>query len=298
MKLDACDRAVVGILVGKYELSDSTQRARLRELEAAGLITYKVNRYAWWEKSKTNVRKSYTVTRSLYGLFTYNDTEYRTVKSDYYEFCDHYVVDVAVTEKGEKFLTDLPTADHAQELKELGLGMDSEDPSEYIWNQQDLSEEWPIIDNPFIEKKEAPQIVQSKDKEPEPKPQPIEPENVTRIDSLQYQAFMRLDLTKYKYVYFKAFDIRATKVHEIQTYTDTKSGAPKCKAELILTLKHVTDPGRIYYGAQEGSYYFQPIELDYYIDKGWVLDAEPLMDDIQQLCEQQRAEYSQNGTKR
>jgi hypothetical protein len=57
MKLDACDRGVVWIQIGKYEESDSTKRARLRELAAAGLITYKVTRYAWWEKAKPKKRR-------------------------------------------------------------------------------------------------------------------------------------------------------------------------------------------------------------------------------------------------
>ena len=278
MKLDACDRSVVWIRVGKYEVSDSTERARLRELAAAGLITYKVTRYAWWEKSKTNERKAVTVTKSLYGIWSYKDTEYRTVKADNYEFCDHYVVDIALTEKGKKLLTDLPEANHIQD-KEVQMDSDLEDPAEYIWNQKDLSEVWPEIENPFIEKKDSsPKSVATKDTQQNREVKSVEPEKVTRIDSLQYQAYMRLDLTKYKGLYFKAYDIKAAKVRYIQIYEE--SGFPKCKAELILILKNVTDAGRIYYGASEGVKFFTTINLDFYVDKGWILDAEPLNDYI------------------
>ena len=288
MKLDAHDRSVVWIQVGKYEVSDSTERARLRELAAAGLITYNVTRYAWWEKSKTNERKAVTVTKSLYGIWTYKDTEYRTVKADNYEFCDHYVVDIALTEKGKKLLTDLPEADHIQD-KEVQMDCDLEDPAEYIWNQMDLSEVWPRIENPFIEKKESTPPSNTtksaqqggsttKGTQQGGAVKSAEPEKVTRIDSLQYQAYMRLDLTKYEALYFKAYDIKAAKVRNIQIYED--SGFPKCKAELILVLKNVTDAGRIYYGASEGVKFFRTVNFDYYLDKGWILEAEPLMDFI------------------
>lgn len=278
MNLDACDRSVVWIRVGKYEVSDSTERARLRELAAAGLVTYNVTRYAWWEKSKTNEKKAFTVTKSLYGIWTYKDTEYRTVKADNYEFCDHYVVDIALTEIGKKLLTDLPEVDHIQD-KEVQMDTDLEDPAEYVWNQKDLSEVWPEIENPFIEKKESsPKSSAINNTQQEQKVKSVEPEKVTRIDSLQYQAFMQLDLNNYKGLFFKAYDIKAAKVRDIQIYEE--SGFPKCKAELILVLKNVTDAGRIYYGASEGVKFFTPIKLDFYVDKGWVLDAEPLMNYI------------------
>lgn len=279
MKLDACDRSVVWIRVGKYEVSDSTERVRLRELAAAGLVTYKVTRYAWWEKSKTNERRAVTVTKSLYGIWSYKDTEYRTVKADNYEFCDHYVVDIALTDKGKKLLTDPPEADHLQD-KEVQMDSDLEDPSEYVWNKTDLSEVWPKIENPFIEKKESStKSSVTNNTQKEQKTQSVEPEKVTRIDSLQYKAFMQLDLNKYKGLYFKAYDIKAAKVRDIQIYEE--SGFPKSKAELILILKNVTDAGRIYYGASEGVKFFTPINLDFYVDKGWILDAEPLMNHIE-----------------
>ena len=292
MKLDACDRSVVWLRVGKYEVSDSTERARLRELAAAGLVTYNVSRYAWWEKCKTNERKAVTVTKSLYGIFTYKDTEYRTVKADNYEFCDHYVVDIALTEKGKKFLTDPPEADHNQD-KEIQMDTDLEDPSGYIWNQKDLSEVWPEIENPFIEKKESsPKSITTNSTQQERGTKSVEPEKITRVDSLQYQAYMRLDLTKYKGLYLKAYDIKAAKVRNIQIYEE--SGAPRCKAELILILKNVTDAGRIYYGASEGVKFFRPINLDYYLDKGWVLEAEPLMTFIAEHFSDQQLPLSTN----
>ena len=243
-------------------------------MAAAGLITYKATRYAWWEKSKANERKAVTVTKSLFGYYTYKDTEYRTVKTDKYEFCDHYVVDIALTEKGKKLLTEYPDAVHNQD-KEVQYDTDLEDPSEYIWNKVDLSEVWPEIENPFIEKKkETPKSDESKVTTQEREVKPIEAEKITRIDSLQYQAFLQLDLSKNELVFLHAYDIKAKKMRFIQVFEE--SGAPKCRAELILVTKKVTDAGRIYYDVMEGEKYFKHITMNYFNDKGWILDSEPL----------------------
>ena len=286
LRLSKHNRSLAWIQEGKYELSDSTKRTRLRELEAAGLGTYDVARYAWWEKSIKDVRKAFTVKRSFYG-FTYNDTEYRTVKTDTYEFCDHYVVDFALTDKGKKLIVDDIEATPEKD-KYYQMESDLENPFKYIWRQMDLSEEWPEIDNPFIEKDELPTSIEpitpklEEEDDDEDEAKPVEPKEITRIDSLQYQAFMNLDLVHYKGLFLKAYDIKAIDVRDIRIYEE--SGFPKCKAELVLVIKNVTDAGRILYGASEGIYYFHPITLDYYVDKGWILDKEPLLDYIGELA--------------
>ena len=92
--------------VGTYECDSPGDRHTLRAFEAAGLVKYDVKRYAWWEKSKKSVKKAYKVTRG-YGWYTYTDTEYKWVKTDAYDFEDHYIVDIALTDKGKKLFVDV-----------------------------------------------------------------------------------------------------------------------------------------------------------------------------------------------
>ena len=74
---------------------------------------------------------------------------------------------------------------------------------------------------------------------------------------------------KYKYVYLFAYETKVDKVRNIQIYES--EGYPKCKAEVILISKKVTDVGRIFKQAQEGMKRMENVELDYYIDKGWIM---------------------------
>ena len=265
------DQRVASIRIGQYEANDA-ERAQLRKLAAAGLVTYKVTRYAWWEKSRVDVRKAVTVTKSLYNIWTYKDTEYRTVKSDNYEFCDHYVVDIALTKEGERLLIDRL---EAEEEEDKDLVEPEVDPSKYIWNQKDLSEYWPEIENPFIEKKASTVNVSSNQESGESSGKvgksgkSTEPEKVTRIDSLQYQAFYRLPL-ECQGVHLLAYNIQAVKARNIQIYEE--NGFPKCKAEVIYTTKNVTDAGRIFYEVENGMKDLETVDLDYFIDKGWILN--------------------------
>ena len=58
LKTNAMEQAYFPITVGTFEYNDDTQRYKLRQLEAADIITYDVERYAWWEKSRQSSRQS------------------------------------------------------------------------------------------------------------------------------------------------------------------------------------------------------------------------------------------------
>ena len=152
MNVENCDYGY--ITVGEYECNDDSDREELRMLEAAGLITYDVVRYAWWEKTLVNRKEPHNVDYyyTWSGAYAYTKTEYRTVKKTDYNFFDHYIVKVALTDKGEKYVVeDIP--DPVEDIDEDMVEKEV-DPSTYAWNQADLSEEWPYISNPFIVVKE------------------------------------------------------------------------------------------------------------------------------------------------
>ncbi len=107
------------LTVGSYECNDEATRLTLRKLKAAGLLDYKVERYAWWEKGSKRVREQYQVTRSN-GWWSYPQTEYRTVNKTTYDFEDHYFVDVALTRAGKSLVVDkVPTPKDEEEDEDM-----------------------------------------------------------------------------------------------------------------------------------------------------------------------------------
>lgn len=265
---EAANKLYAPIRTGIYECNDAASRLQLRKLAAAGIITYSVDRYCWWEKSKKNVKKAYTVTRGTW--YSYQTTEYKWVKTDAYDFCDHYVVSVALTKKGEKMAVDeLP---QPVEKEDKDMKQPIVDESKYAWNQADISENWPEVPNPFIEPTENAEkgsnqvenrLIVNKEKEKEAEPKRDE---ITRIDSLQFMAYSQLAFTETT-KYLKTASIRAYKARNIQI--NTSGGTPKAHAEVIIKTVEVTDAGRIMYNLENGICQLFPVDLDYYLDKGW-----------------------------
>jgi len=265
----------VTIPVGLFEMNESYSRLQLRQLQAAGLVNYKVSRYAWWEKSAYSYSKPYTVTRYYWG-YSYEDTEYRRVRGTKYDFLDHYVVDVSLTPKGEKLaLTSLP---EPKEIEDKDLIQPEIDKSKYKWNQVDLSENWPDIPNPFLTPEpEKEDVSHSRDDDSHSSHRSSsdrdrsesQSDNTERIDATIYNRYNALAFNE-GHVYMKAVSIKAVKARNIQI--STESGVPKAKAELILKTYGATDPGRIFNSSENGYKSVVPVTLTYYWDKGWVLD--------------------------
>lgn len=273
MENEARNEMFTEVAVGTYECNDPFMRESLAKLEVAGLIEYDVTRYAWWEKSKKSYRKAYTVTRG-YGWYSYTDTEYRTVRGTAYDFEDHYIVEVALTKKGEKLTVEelpepLPQVDEDLVSKEV-------DGSKYEWNQVDLSENWEYIENPFIEKKEpkapkesAPAETTKDPRKPKATPKVKNATDPTeRIDILQYEAYMAVE--EYKEVKFlKVGAISAVKARNIEI---TSSIGNRASVEVILETEDATDAGRILDGFEDGQKMSFSVTYKYFLDKGWVLD--------------------------
>ena len=271
----------IPIQLGSFECNSEDARLLYRQLDAAGLVSYKVNRYAWWEKYMKKEKKAFTVTRRAW-YYTYEDTEYRWVTAPAYDFCDHYIVDIALTEAGEKIYTQSKPEPNEEEDADLKSAVVDE--SLYVWNQRDLSEHWEYISNPFVEEKEK--NVQTSNKTENSKTNTTPKENeetpkIVRIDSLKYEVFNKLKLNSYS-GYFKAVDITAIKARNIQIVQI--DGVTTAMAEVIFTTKNTTDAGRIMYGIEDGRRWSSMAVFKYYLDKGWVLD-EKYFGDVNEMGE-------------
>ena len=277
MNVENCDYGY--ITVGEYECNDDSDREELRMLEAAGLITYDVVRYAWWEKTLVNRKEPHNVDYyyTWSGAYAYTKTEYRTVKKTDYNFFDHYIVKVALTDKGEKYVVeDIP--DPVEDIDEDMVEKEV-DPSTYAWNQADLSEEWPYISNPFIVVKEpadseassrsSSSSSSSRSSGSAGKP---EPEDKTeRIDSLQYKNYIAFseDATQ---VIVKCWDVECFKARNIQIIN--RDGVATATAEVLYRTKNCTDFGRILKNGENDRKYSENINFAFYQDKGWVTSEE------------------------
>lgn len=273
---DAESEVYTEVKVGTYESYSYSERQTLAQLEVAGIINYEVTRYAWWEKSLKSYRKAYKVTRG-YGWWSYEDTEYKTVKGTSYDFEDHYVVSVSLTKKGERLAV--------AELPEPAVVVDKDlvskeiNPDNYKWNKVDLSENWEDIPNPFLDPKEPEAPAPEEPKTPKAPKGPKDPESpkttnkteknpTVRIDSLKYEAYNNLVLES-EIKYLKAGEVKAIKARNIQILND--NGALTATAEVIYETTDATDAGRILIGYEDGQRNAKDAEFVYYYDKGWVL---------------------------
>ena len=49
---EGIDKYCEEMYIGKYECEDPEMRLKLRALDAAGILKYNVQRYAWWERAR------------------------------------------------------------------------------------------------------------------------------------------------------------------------------------------------------------------------------------------------------
>ena len=282
LKETAADIKTISIKVGTYECNDNSERELLRKLQAAELITYDVVRYAWWEKEVKNSKKSYTSYETYYGwYYSYRSpvTKSKWVKSVNYNFEDHYIVTVALTEKGQKIVdetTPEPVVDKDMEQPEINT-------EEYAWNVADLSEYWPEIENPFLVKEETKEVAdvvapkketprtQIKDERVEPK-EVEEGDKIERIKKEQYEKYRAFE-ESCTIVKLLACKFEAVKARNIRIFKDEK-GYTKATAEVIIEAEDVTDAGRIALGYENKVKTQKEVSLTYYCDKGWVIDKD------------------------
>jgi len=272
----ALDKQVSTIKIGTYECNDADERLSLRKMAAAGLITYQVDRYPWWEKSKATVRKAYEVEKYSYWYGYYTDTEYRTVLTDKYEFEDHYIVTIGLTNKGLKYvLSEYPKPEVTEDpdLKEPEI-----DASKYAWNKADLKEEWSEIKNPFITEQPVKESAKTKpstssdsddiDGEESSIDDEESDNKVERINAGTYSNYKARQLSSTDAIVLLG-TVKAIKARNIQLVE--QSGIKKAVSEIILSRCDVTDFGRILDEIENGEKSAINASLKYYLDKGWVI---------------------------
>lgn len=280
LKETAQQDSFVEVEVGEYEANSDYVRSRLRMLQAAGLVTYNVSRLPWWEKSVRTYRKAFPVTRYFYG-YEYTDEEYRWVSEDVYNFEDHYIVRVELTKKGQSLVVE--SAPEPVEKEDKDLKSPEVDPGKYAWNKVDLTENWKTIENPFI-KKEPSGTTETRTTETQttttttPRSnveEAVEEDPTERIEKSMYDAYKSFSPNSHT-VMLKGYRVKAVKARNIQV--NTSSGKPKATAEVIVSTVNTTDAARIYQGVEDGEKNLVEVSLDYYLDKGWVLDKDFLDD--------------------
>ena len=140
------DTATVNVMTGYYELNDQESRCMLKRLEAAGLITYNVERFAWWNSKKETKRVIDHYVERYYWFSYSKEPVYVTKKYTTYDFEQHFMVNVALTESGEALaLNHVPS----------GVAIEDKDMAEPEFdfsicpeNNVDCSESWPEIPHP------------------------------------------------------------------------------------------------------------------------------------------------------
>ena len=277
-KLEDCaentEYLAMPIPVGTFECNDASVRHLLRQLDEAGIIDYKVTRYAWWETGKKRVRVAYQVERQGYW-YSYYDTEYRWENQEFFDFQDHYIVNTKLTSKGKRL-----QVDSIPEPKIVDPELESKpiDHSKCSWNRKDLSENWPVIENPFLKKEPAkqsadslatpvventPEAVAVQETEAEPKD-----DGIKRQDEAQYKAYNEVK-ENVEMVILKANEYKAIVARNI--YITEKDGLKYAHAEVIYTTSDTNDAARILMGKEDDQREADDVKLVYYLDKGWVL---------------------------
>lgn len=264
------DQSYTKIPVGYFECDDESARIILAKLAAAGVITYEVERYAWWNK--------YLAAGNFWGNY-YGAKEYF--------FEEHFMVNVELTDEGKKMAVDTipqPQERIDEDMKQPEINL--EEFPEFNYER----EKWPEIPNPEApdERPEAP--AQEEQEVPEVSSEAYanlnnifdqKEKETPQIDENMREALLSLDVeTQTKYlaakekehttgVILKSSALKVADVRFIRTNIDQKTAT----AEVIVKTVDVTPAGRIIDGKYENTKLCAPVEFMYYDDKGWVLQS-------------------------
>jgi hypothetical protein len=202
------------------------------------------------------------------------------VNKTFYNFEDHYVVTAKLTKKGRKICVDeLP---EPIEQVDEDLEQPEINPEDYSWNREDLSESWPEIHNPFIERPAADDddevvIYEEEADYDDGEYEDVEEESdgIDRNDEEQFLKYHAVNIDQQS-LYIKAYELEAVKARNIQIYEE--DGITRARAEVIISTCDVTDAGRIMLECEDDMRSVIEVSLTYYLDKGWVLDDNVLSD--------------------
>ena len=145
------DSAVVSIQTGYYEQNDPDARLLLEKLEAAGIVDYEVERYAWWETKREKKTVTQTVTKYYYW-YSYPETVRTTKWVTSYDYNEHFLVNVNLTEAAQKYVLNAIPAPKTKEVEDRDFRQPIYYDSLYPENRiTSLSEDWPEVPHPLAE---------------------------------------------------------------------------------------------------------------------------------------------------
>ena len=275
------EQSFTTVQTGVYELNSPAARAQLMRLKAAGVVNYDVKRYAWWNK-----------TLSISNFYKYYETvgvQREKIGNTYYDFEEHFVVTVSLTDQARQYQVDSipqPKAKEDEDMKQPDISQVA---------QPELSvkteESWPYIPNPEAprtEGREVPQTVtidlaETEQEEPqahEPAMQQDEDYDLPQRMSLDIATSMAYEEAvkgfHQEQVILKSSKLAVKKARFLQVYDDPRTGVRSGSAEIIIEMSDVTDAGRVLEKKFNGIRFCSPVSLIYYTDKGWILQDRTL----------------------
>lgn len=265
---------------GYYEQNDENARLVLQKLAHAGVIDYKVERFAWFNKC-TDIR--YTVTKYIdyYCENTGEKVNVQKVMGNdtviYYDLEEHYMVNVQVKSKYKSMIVDakpVPAGD-----KDLAFPLYKETSEDTMQS----NEAWPAMESPKVpeapherkdikcaERKDVTEPAVTKKETPKKVKYPI----CKSIDPATEEAYKAAhELERRGTVTIFAYQVDAVKARNIQTFKK-EDGTLGARCEVILKSNKVTPQAHILMGhIIDGIPAKVDIKLTYYIDKGWTIDS-------------------------
>ena len=145
------DSAVVTVDTGYYELDAFNEREDLKKLEAAGIVTCDVERFAWWETVKEKKSVAHKVDHYDWWGGHYQTTTYSTKTVTNYEFNEHFMVKVALTDKVKKYALRQAPQPKLKNKEDKDFIQPIYHDSLYPENLLNYSENWPEIKHPLAD---------------------------------------------------------------------------------------------------------------------------------------------------
>lgn len=284
------DKQYVEIDTGYYEVSSKNERLVLEKLANAGVITYSVERFAWWTECMTIKYDAVVKIEDTYYEGENDVLSSREIKGrdtvPEYSYEEHFMVDVRITDKYKKMIKDTAVVDDV----DPDLVLPKYNPKDWAYDTLELSENWPVIAEPKApevphvrkEIKKPEPVVRNEEKREEPanreekveKPEPVKYPICKSMDQATADKFEAAQAKENKgTVKLLAYAIKAVKARNIQI-VNKEDGSKGARAEVILNIKEVTPQGHILHNAVVNDIPTKTdVNLTYYVDKGWTLDS-------------------------
>lgn len=239
----------VTINTGYFELNNKGGRDNMVKLQQAGLVTYKVERFAWYNKRD------------------------RWYSAPTYELQEHFMVSVELTDKGRKLQVDSIPAPKGKEpdLKKVVI-----DFALYPESKANLAENWPQVEYPggADAAPASPQAGRSSgggDYDVCAQGNDEVQADLGRGESMDVETMQKyveaLKRAHKDNAILKAYRLEATGAFNVRIVHGDEGTVGL--ADAVVEVKETNAVGRVVVGAYEGMNYSVPVNLVYYEDKGW-----------------------------